>query len=140
MAGVSGRSGGPRIGAGRPRKEATTPTQPSGQRLPITPLQYLADVLSDPAVSAARKDRVAIALLGVLARQGGLGKRAMAELAARNTGSDSTSGWWDPQFGNLLAFNGGQDQEAAQRAREHAAKWDKLINRRAAPQPSPDDE
>jgi len=103
----------------------------------VTALQHLSDVLSDPSVSAARKDKVAIALLSVLARQGGLGKKVMAELAARNAGNDPSSGWYDPEFGNLLAAHGGRsDPEAERKAREHKAQWDRLINRQ---RPAPDD-
>jgi len=136
MVGMPGRSGGPRVGGGRPRKhqpydeQAPTPDPTTTTiKKRISPLQYLSDALSDPAVPPARRDRIAIAMLGIVARQGGLGKKQLAELAAREIGGPG-SDWYDPEFGNLLAFTGGSENpEAAKKAQAHRDKWDNLLKR-----------
>ena len=142
MPGMPGRSGGPRINSGRPRKADTMPARSSyeressaGPRRKIEPLEYLQDVLSDPTVQPARRDRIAIAMLGVLLRHGGLGKKAMLERAATDYDVDRDSHWWDHEAGcSLLDPRHGERrrkvcQEVEKPGEEEPLRrsWDELL-------------
>lgn len=67
--------GGYRPGAGRPRKnaeetsakakpssaKASSEIQSAAERLDLTPLEYMLDVINDPCAEQARRDRMALA-------------------------------------------------------------------------------
>ena len=68
----------------------------------MTALAYVEALLNDETASASRRDRAAFALLNLLARQGGLGKRELASLGAKSVHLDRKSTWWDEEAGMSL--------------------------------------
>ena len=77
--------GGARVGAGRPPKHEPRPTAPAPRSgRDVTAMEHLQSVLNDPDASPSRKDRVAVSLLNVLIRQGGVSKKVTDEERARS--------------------------------------------------------
>jgi hypothetical protein len=68
----------------------------------MTALAYVEALLNDESASVSRRDRAAFALLNLLARQGGLGKRELAELGAKSVYLERNSAWWDEEAGESL--------------------------------------
>jgi hypothetical protein len=102
-----------------------------GQHRHISPMKYLQNVLSDETVPAARRDRIAIAMLGVLVRQGGLSKKAIAEREAREAGNDPSSIWWDPEAGcSLLSPEWHNKRKDEPEARKRSDSCEELLGPR----------
>jgi hypothetical protein len=68
----------------------------------MTALAYVEALLNDETASASRRDRAAFALLNLLARQGGLGKRELTKLGAKSVYLERNSPWWDEEAGKSL--------------------------------------
>lgn len=88
------KQGGYRPGAGRPRKGEPSMAQvAAGPRKKSQ--EYLMDVMNDPNIEPARRDRAAIALLPYQNQRiadARIGKKELAEEAARTAGQDSEWG------------------------------------------------
>lgn len=88
------KQGGYRPGAGRPRKGEPSVAQAAAS-LGMEPVDYLLMVMNDPNGDPARRDRAAIALLPYRHQRiadARIGKKELAEEAARTAGQDSEWG------------------------------------------------
>lgn len=83
--------GGPRVGAGRPRKNRGTVASPVDHGVagePILPLDYMLAVINDQSIDAARRDRMAVAAAPYLHPKRGEGGKKEAAQAASDAASD----------------------------------------------------
>jgi hypothetical protein len=124
-----GKSGGYRENAGRPRN----PIVPDGVKRPRDAVGYLQAVMNDEGVTAGRRDQAARALLSMIGRQGGLGKKAQAELAAKEV-TQERGEWWDEELGiSLLDPGWGNRAVSAAKRKADAGKtedekaWEEIL-------------
>lgn len=78
--------GGYRPGAGRPKKSATKKAvKKEARRLGLSPLEYMLDVMNNPAADETRRDRMAIAAAPFVhsKAEGIRGKKEGAEIEAQ---------------------------------------------------------
>lgn len=89
-------AGGPRVGAGRPRKGEAPAVKPEdeasveAEKLDLTPLEYMLQVMNDRTVEKARRDRMAVAAAPYVhgkAPDAATGKKDQRRKAAEDTAS-----------------------------------------------------
>jgi hypothetical protein len=120
--------GGARVGAGRPPKHEPRPkaSVPRSGR-DVSAMEHLQSVLNDPDASPSRKDRVAVSLLNVLIRQGGVSKKAVAERESQQAG-------WGTSWYRLLHREDSADFDPAGMPEDERRLWE-AERRRKPPKP-----
>lgn len=90
--------GGYRPGAGRPKKSATKKAvRKEARSLGMTPLEYMLNVMNNPAEDPTRRDRMAIAAAPFVhsKAEGIRGKRESAEIEANEVLKGNNDQWGD---------------------------------------------
>lgn len=106
--------GGPRVGAGRPRKGQAVPLKPeeeaaqTAEKMNLTPLEYMLSVMNDPEQDKGRRDRMAVAAApyvhGKPAEVAG-GKKDQRKRAAEETATGGSK-FAPPQPPRVVVNNG----------------------------------